>query len=183
MTSKLGQINLNCGILRKGFWFLAFALLISGCTTYSVQTPPLQEPPNRIYKDNYEKVWRAAQQTLRKYPVKINNMDSGILETDWIKNDKLFSLPLEGKQRPGVRYKLTFRIVKGKVEGDSATKVTCIKTVEAQRDFFSGFESVRPDGLEEATMLYRIGRFLMVEKVINRGVAPSTTSPTDSDDS
>jgi len=161
--------------------FLVLFLAIGGCTTAEFNLPPLAEPPSKIYRESYDKVWRATQLALKKYPIKLNNMDSGILETDWVRGDKLFAMPTETKPRAGLRYKLTLRIVKGKLDDKAATKVTCTKTIEVQRDFFSGPETVRSDGLEENTILYRIGRFVDIDRILTKSETP-TTSASDTGD-
>jgi hypothetical protein len=142
-----------------------------GCAETQIVDPPIKEPESKVFMDEYEKVWRAIQLALRKYPVRINNIDSGILETDYIKGDKLFQEP-NAKPRPGLRYKITIRVVKGKLEGRTAVKVTSFKSAEIQPDFFSGFQPVPSNGLEETAILYRIGRYLEMEKLATKALAP-----------
>ena len=115
-------------------------LNITGCSEAQLRERPIKEPESRTFVDGYENVWRALQLSLRKYPVHINNIDSRILETEYSNGDKLFSDPAEIQPRPGSRSKLTVRVVKGKLEGKSAVKVTVVKSAEYQPDFFAGFQ-------------------------------------------
>jgi hypothetical protein len=130
--------------------------------------PPLTDPEMRVYYDNYDEVWRAIQLTLRKYPVHLNNIESGLLETDYIKGDKLFADPVETRDKPGLRYKIVIRAIKGQTAGRSAVQVLCTKTNEVQKDFFTGYQPLPSNGLEEKTILYRIGRFLEMEKILTK---------------
>ncbi len=151
---------------------LLVSALITGCADNPIVDPPIKDPESRLFAYEYEEVWRAMQLALRKYPVRINNIDSGILETDYIKGDKFFVEP-NAKSRPGLRYKITIRVVKGKLDGKkSAVKVTALKSAEIQPDFFSGFQPISSNGLEEMALLYRIGRYLEMEKLTTKSVAP-----------
>src|SRR5271155_4038528 len=105
--------------------FILFLLLAAaGCVeNRPIEDPPITEPETRVYYDGYDEVWRAVQLALKKYPVHLNNIESGLLETDYIKGDKLFSEPVEDKTKTGMRYRLTVRAVKGKVNDRSAIKI------------------------------------------------------------
>jgi hypothetical protein len=152
------------------FLFLGLGLFATaGCVeSRPIDDPPLTEPETRVYYDSYDEVWRAVQLALKKYPVHLNNIESGILETDYIKGDKLFAEPVEGRTKQGMRYKLTIRAVKGRIEDKSAIKIICTKTSEVQRDFFTGFQPITTDGLEEKAILYRIGRYLEMERILSK---------------
>ncbi|MCC6278319.1 MAG: hypothetical protein IT289_10440 [Oligoflexia bacterium] len=147
---------------------LSILLLATGCVGNPIEDPPIKEPESRIYFDSYEQVWRAVQLALRKYPVRINNIDLGVLETDYIKGDKLFSDPKDGRPRPGLKYKINMRVVRGRVEGRAAVNVTVLKTSEIQPDFFSSTQQIPSDGLEERALLYRIGRFLDIDRMLTK---------------
>ena len=67
--------------------FLALSLILtSGCGFMQTQSPkePLG-PKEKVYFGKYDRVWRATQLALASYPIKVNNMDLGIIETDIIK--------------------------------------------------------------------------------------------------
>jgi hypothetical protein len=130
--------------------------------------PPVTEPQARVYYSSYDEVWRSVQLALRKYPVHLNNIESGLLETDYIKGDKLFSEPIETRAKLGMRYRLTIRAVKGKINDKPAIKIVCTKTPEIQRDFFTGYQPTATDGLEEDLILYRIGRYLEMDHMLSK---------------
>ncbi len=141
------------------------ALTLAACAEMPITDPAIKDPVSKVFIDSYEKVWRAVQLSLRKYPVRTNSMESGILETDFVKGDKLFSDPNDPKNKMGLRYKITVRAVKGKIDGKSAIRITVVKNAEGQPDFFSGYQPVNTNGLEEQTVMYRIGRFLEIDKI------------------
>jgi hypothetical protein len=146
----------------------SFLILLSlvGCAGNPIEDAPIREPEARIYLDTYEQVWRAVQLALRKYPVRINNIDLGVLETDFVKGDKLWSDPKDKHPNTGLRYKLTLRVVRGRVDNKSAVNVTVLKAAEVQPDFFSAVQQIPSNGLEEKGILYRIGRFLEIERLV-----------------
>lgn len=127
-----------------------------------------KNPNQKIYLYPYDSVWRAAQLSL-KYPIAVNNMDNGTLETEYIKAIDGFTSPIE-TQLPsaGIKYKLTFTIVKGKLDNKDSVRVTINKTIEKQRDFFSDIEFLESDGLEEKTLFYRMEREIIIEEAIKR---------------
>ena len=152
------------------FATLAAAISIAACTEPDpLRDPAVTEPENHVFYDEYDSVWRAIQLAVRKYPVRLNNIESGILETDYIKGDKIFVDPSEGGPPPSAaRYKINIRAIKGKDEGKGAVKVVITKVTEIQPDFFTGFKEIPTDGLEERTIMYRVGRFLDLDKKLSQ---------------
>jgi hypothetical protein len=148
--------------------------LAAGCAGVSIAEPPVKEPLSQLYRADFDQIWRNIQLAMRRYPVRVNNIDAGILETDYIKADKLFSMPSETPPRPGVRYKIIVRGIKGSVEGKPAVEVKLQKIVEMQENFFEGFRTVPSDGLEEQTILYRIGRYLEIDQMLGKTQTPAT---------
>lgn len=146
--------------------FSLILILLPGC---SHQPSTQQGPPQKILKASFEDVWKACQKALIQYPIRINNSDTGILQTDYVKGSKAFQSPIEKESHSsGYRYRILLRVVKGAARGDTATKVTIAKEVEVQRDFFSNPEEKTSDGLEEKVILYRIERELLIEKGIKK---------------
>lgn len=124
---------------------------------------------DRTYTASAESVWKAAQKSL-KYPIAIDNMENGILETDWIKGEDAFVPAHETKQpSSGVRSKITVRVLRGKKQGKDATRVTVTKQIERQRDFFDDGEGLETDGWEERIILYRIERELAIDRALDKG--------------
>lgn len=150
------------------FVFLALPLLICACesmpTTHDnrVQRSLENAFQQRIYFAPYEAVWRAAQVAL-KYPIAMNNMDNGILETDWIRALDGFVPPGKAKTpSAGMRYRIQLTLVKGRVNQRESVKVTIRKMIQKQTDFFADPDTLQTDSLEEKIILYRIERELII---------------------
>lgn len=125
----------------------------------------------RIYFASYESVWRAAQLAL-KYPIAVNNIDNGTLETEFIKALDGFEAPEVNKEpSSGVRYKINLLLTKGKIDGRESVRVTINKRIEKKRDFFSEAEPIASDGLEEKVLFYRIERELAIDEAIKKAGA------------
>jgi hypothetical protein len=122
----------------------------------------------KIFLYPFDSVWRASQLTL-KYPISVNNMDSGVLETEWIQALDGFQSPTEIKPpSSGVRYKVTLTLTRGKAQGKESVRVNVFKKIERKRDFFSEPEPLSSDGLEEQVVFYRIERELIIEEALKK---------------
>ena len=156
---------------RKMKLLLSLVFLI-GCTSTTEQ-PKLVEsadPQEKIFREPYDDIWRAVQLAMATYPIKVNNQDAGVLETESIRGDSAWVSP--GQRRPpagGFRYKIVVRVVRGRTDRNApAGRVTILKSGEIQRDFFSAFEKLPSDGLEELSIMYRIERELAIDKSLRR---------------
>ena len=152
-------------MMRRGLFLLLF---LCGCMSAPPAKTPAEPAPQKVYMAPYEVVWRAAQLSL-KYPVQINNMETGVLETEWIREPDGFRSPGETKKpSPGIRYKLRLLFVRGGMDGKKSTRVTVVKKTERMPDFFSEPVPVVSEVLEEHLILYRIERELQIEEGIRR---------------
>jgi hypothetical protein len=149
-----------------------FFLTLNGCALFEDRKGPITffGPREQVYYATYEEVWRASNLVLQSYPLKVSNMDQGLLETDAIRGLKVWTPPYknEGSATAGESYKLTLKILKGGLNGKSATKVTVLKDDSIQHDFFSDPRPIPSDGLEEKSLLYRIGREIQTERALNK---------------
>ncbi|MCB0393525.1 MAG: hypothetical protein KDD25_03150, partial [Bdellovibrionales bacterium] len=116
-------------------------LICAGCSTAEIQEYDPERaagPKQKVFRENYERIWRAAQLALSNYPVRVNDIESGVLETDHIQGESVWKSPIREKPIPnGVRYKIIIRILKGAMNKESANQVTVLKRVEFKKDFFS----------------------------------------------
>ena len=158
-------MSLAIRFLSKFGWYFLL-LSMSACATtergYDGYSPIV-----KVFKEDFEKVWRASQIALKNYPMAVNDIDKGLLETGWIKGYDLYRPPLtNAKQQSGSRYKIFLRTIKGRANGEQAIKVTIQKKLEKQRDFFAEMESPKSDGFEEKSLLYRIDREIEVDNAL-----------------
>lgn len=131
-------------------------------------TPPTYYGPrDQVYYANFEEVWRAVNLVLQPYPLRVSNMDQGVLETDEIKGNRVFSPVYKGGEASGGEsYRITIRVIKGQLGSRAATKVTVVKDAQIKLDFFSDPRNIPTDGLEEKALLYRIGREIQIERAL-----------------
>lgn len=154
--------------MRKGIFFI-FILALSGCALTSSKHEVNTGPYVKIFKGQYDDIWRAAQKVLIDYPIRVNNSETGILQTDSIKGSKAFVPPHSDENySSGYRYRLLVRMARGSNKKDPAVKVTVSKDIEIQRDFFAKPEPINSDGLEEKVILYRMEREILIDKAIKK---------------
>ncbi len=143
---------------------------LSGCSLLGIDHEENKDagPQSTIFESPFDKVWRAAQLALARYPIRVNNMDSGTLETDFIKREKIWRPPYQKIDNPmGQRHMITIRMVKGAYEDkNEAIKVVVSKTIEIIPDFITNAKKIPSDGIEEKAILYRIARELSIEKAL-----------------
>lgn len=167
MASRLISVRLS---LSLKIFFVS--LLLTGCT--SLTTPPATEssapPTEKIFQEELSPVWNAVQLAMSGYAVKINDIESGVFETQFIRGEKAWVSPNQDeKLSGGQRYKISIRALKGKTnDGLPSIKVTILKRAEIQRDFFSEFEKTPSDGQEELAIMYRIERELSIAKALSK---------------
>ncbi len=139
-------------------------LLAMGCTSKPKPEGPLDY--SRTFKAPYEMIWRATQQALLNYPMNINNMDTGQLQTLYITGKHRYKPPhLQDDFLPsGYQYRLNINIIRGA----DRSRVVLSKEARLQRDFFSPPEDLSTDGFEEKMLLYRIRREILIEMLLKR---------------
>lgn len=157
-------------IFRKIILILFSIILLNSCVGIqeNEQIETRFGPREQIFYSDFPSVWRATQLALASYPIRVNNMDLGILDSEEIKGFRAWTPPHQKKKTGGFTYNLNVRVVKGSIEGKDATKVSIVKNIEVQKDFFSNSKKLPSDGLEEQTILYRIGREIQIDKGIQK---------------
>ena len=160
-------------ISLEAIWTSSTLFLVVSVLASCAFSPPSEQaaysPKERVYFRPYDEVWRATQLAFANYPIKMNNMDLGITETDYVKGDRIWSPPhLKNKTSTGVKYQITARIIAGRSKKRRGTKVSVFKKVEKRRDFFAEVEKIPSDGLEENALLYRIGREIKIENALQK---------------
>lgn len=166
------------------FFVFFLPLLIARCALFEERKgpPPISGPREQVYTATYDEVWRASNLVLQPYPLRVSNMDQGILETDTVRGFKVWTPPFKPDgATAGQAYKLTLKILKGRAEGGrEATRVSILKDSSIQHDFFSDPRPIPSDGLEEKTLLYRIGREVQIERALAKAQKAQKPPPQDS---
>lgn len=158
--------------MRKSLlhWFTSILFAVTLCNCVSSGEPKdLLTVHTEIYDAPFEMVWRATQQAMIRYPMSINNMETGILMTTPIKGLDRFQAPHIRDAKPlpsSYQYRLRLKVLKSR--SNKKTRVNVTKTAEKRRDFFSPFKEIPSDGWEEKRLLYRIAREIRIEKILKR---------------
>lgn len=150
-------------MLKHLIWIVfVIAGSLTGCSSTSdIEVPRAYE---REFAANFDETWRAVQQSIISYPLKINNMELGQVQTTAIRGNTQFKPPHEAKVKSGGhRYNLSINVLK---VSPGVTRVSILKDVAVYRDFVSRPETRGSDGYEENMILYRIGRELEIEKIL-----------------
>jgi hypothetical protein len=159
--------------IRWTFKAVALASLLSpvACALFAERpgVPTDFGPREQIYHASFEEVWKAVSLVLQPYPLRVSNMDQGVIETDALRGDRIWQPPFaKGASIAGQSYKLSLRVVRGAQETRPATKVTILKNIQVQVDFFSDPKPLASDGMEEKSILYRIRREIQIERALAR---------------
>lgn len=156
------------------FFLATLTMSLLGCAVFEEKAgpKPVGLPQEKIFYGQFEDVWRATQLALQEptsYPLRINNMDTGIFETEMIKGSQVWRPPGAAEVNGGgYAYRIIVRVIKGNTNGKQAYKVTVQKEMQIQRDFFSEPEKIPSDGLEEKVILYRVDREMQIDRAIRR---------------
>ena len=161
--------SLDNEIMAKARWCLLVLAALSTLTACVTKPQFITDGPvTQIFIGTYDDVWRAAQKALTKYPIRINNSDTGILQTDHVRGAKAYLPPYSNNTHSsGYRHQITLRLARGSVKGQPAVKVSITKSPEMQRDFFSSATPLTSDGVEERVLMYRIQRELDLDRVLH----------------
>ena len=149
---------------------LLSSLLSVGCAlSGAADNAPKIGPRVQVFNASYDEVWRGLQKALAKYPIQLNNIDLGRIETDFIKVNQVWQSPAQEPERyPNARYQLSVRVVKGKTKNKDSIRVSILKNKTIEPDFFSSQKVLPSDGLEENALLYRLEREIKIERSLKR---------------
>ena len=143
---------------------LCFALLMLHFTSCVSAPTPVEKNYERKFRASFDEVWRACQQAIISYPLKVNNMEQGVIQTTMLRSHTYFRPPhISKKHASGYRYSLSFNLLK---ESEKETTISIHKNLLVYRDFISKPEDLTSDGLEEAILLYRIQREIEIDRSI-----------------
>lgn len=143
---------------------------LSACALFQDRKGPnaFIGPREEVLFAKFDEVWRATNIVLQSYPLRLSNMDEGLLETDDIKGYRAWEAPFPERKPAGMNYRLSIRVVRGTSDNAPATKVIILKDAKVQRDFFSNVKQVPSNGLEEKAILYRIKREIQIERALTQ---------------
>ena len=112
---------------------------------------------------DYNTAWQAILDALKNTHMDIINREGGFLQTKWIENtsEKNFTDSF-GTAAAYLKAQMRFRVnaAKGFYNGRETVKLTLEKEQVVQQDVLEGWQPAQTDGVEESTLLYRVGRLI-----------------------
>ncbi len=144
---------------------LLVALLFSSCSSYEkfkMITEEL-EIPSQIYGADYNQTWQAVIQVMKRFDISYQNQESGKIKTRWMDNTLQVNFTDSFGSSDAVKaaeFKLMVNVAEGYSYGRKVTKVTIFKRQRVEHDFLQGWKEKQTDGIQEKTLLYRIGRLI-----------------------
>ncbi len=119
----------------------------------------------RIYLTDFNTAWQGVLESIKSLRLDITNREGGFIQTRWTENtsEKNFIESFGGADSYlKAQYRLKLSIAKGFYNGRPSVKVSVQKEQMIQNDVLEGWRPVETDGVEEKTLLYRIGRIVSV---------------------
>ncbi len=123
----------------------------------------------KIYISEYTLAWESAVDALKASPMDIVNRENGTLQTKWIDNTAERNLiDSAGSVSSYIKAQYRFRVslAKGFYDGKPSVKVSVQKEQQIQRDVLEGYINQESDGIQENSLLYRIGKVIDYRKRI-----------------
>jgi hypothetical protein len=115
----------------------------------------------KIYISEYTLAWESAVDALKASPKDIFNRENGTIQTKWIDNTAERNLiDSAGSVSSYIKAQYRFRVTlaKGFYDGKPSVKVSVQKEQQIQRDVLEGYINQESDGIQENSLLYRIGK-------------------------
>lgn len=155
-------------MLRPALILLGLTLLpATGCMTAYRRSVGATTEQNftRIFLSDSNLAWQAVLEALKSYRLDVSNRESGYVQTRWMDNTSARNL-VDSFGGSDVYLKAQFRfkinVNQGFYAGAPSVKLTVLREQMVQRDVLEGWRPVETDGIEEATLLYRIERIIAV---------------------
>ena len=148
-----------------GLALLSIVTLGSGCASAykKMVGADTDQVFSKIYVTDYTLAWESAVDALKTSPMEVVNRENGTLQTKWIDNTaERNMLDSNGGVIPYVKAQYRFRVslAKGFYEGKSSVKAVVQKEQQFQRDVLEGWKNMETDGIQENSLLYRIGKLI-----------------------
>lgn len=117
---------------------------------------------HRVFLSDFNTVWLASLDALKNAPLDVSNREAGFLQTKWVENTEQLNFTNVFGAGPDqvLRAQFRFRIsvAKGTFKEKDSVKVSVQKEQLVQKDVLDGWREQESDGVEENTLLYRIGQ-------------------------
>lgn len=157
--------------MKRALKLLCIALLLPGCMSAYKKSVGGDSDKifTKVYLSEYTLAWEASVEALKASPMDVVNRENGTLQTKWIDNTHERNLiDAAGSVSPYIKAQYRFRIslAKGFYNGKPSVKANVQKEQQIQRDVLEGWINQETDGIQENSLLYRIGQVVEYKKKI-----------------
>lgn len=124
------------------------------------------EIPAEIFNADYTQTWQAVLAVMKTYDIATQSQEAGVIKTRWRDNtlEMNFADSFGGSDAvKAARFKLIVNVVKGYKSTREVTKVTVYRRQMVEEDMLQGWREIPSDGIDEKTILYRIGREIAID--------------------
>lgn len=119
----------------------------------------------KIYLTDFNTAWQSALDALKHSRLDVSNREGGFVQTKWTDNtaERNFTDSF-GVQDSYLKaqYRFSVTLSKGFYNGKPSVKVVVQKEQLIQRDALEGWRPAESDSIDENTLLYRIGRIIVM---------------------
>ena len=142
--------------------FFTVLLLFNSCASYEKyrQITEELEIPAEIYTADFNQTWQAVIQVMKRFDVAFSNQEAGKIKTRWMDNTLQINFTDSFGSTDKIKaaeFKLLVNVSEGFSYGRKVTKVTIYKRQRVENDFLQGWKEIPTDGIQEKTLLYRVG--------------------------
>ena len=119
----------------------------------------------KIFLTDMNTAWQACTEVLKNNQLDVSNKEAGFIQTKWIDNTaernfvEFFGTP-DSLLKAKFRFRLN--LSSGFLNGKPSVRVAVQKEQLVQRDVLESLKPVETDGIEENTLIYRIGRVIHI---------------------
>lgn len=144
------------------FIFITFSILYTSCSSYEKyrQITEELEIPSKVYSADFNQTWQAVLQVMQRFDVAFQNQEAGKIKTRWMDNtlEVNFTDSFGSNDKiKAAEFSLLVNVAEGFSYGKKVSKVTIFKRQRIENDFLQGWKEAPSDGIQEKTLLYRIG--------------------------
>lgn len=155
--------------------FKLFLILIisSSCSSYEKyrQITEELEIPSQIYKADFNQTWPAVIEVMKRFDVAFQNQEAGKIKTRWMDNTLEINFTDSFGSNDKIKeaeFRLLINVAEGFSFGRKVTKVTIYKRQRIENDFLQGWKEVPTGGIQEKTLLYRVGVLINIDNQLKK---------------
>ncbi len=117
----------------------------------------------KIFMGDFSLAWESSIESMKTSPMEVVNRENGTLQTKWIDNTaerNLIDSAGSVNQYLKAQYRFRVALAKGVYDGKPSVRISVQKEQQIQRDVLEGWIQQPPDGIQENSLLYRIGKVM-----------------------